>query len=197
MDRGMASRRPATAAGDFVGMIHDADVDLPAAYHRTLILRVTLEAQVHVALDKHLGIHRTMRNMTGDAALTHGIVLVHTRPGLLTMTSRAGFVQSRHRQPGACGFHDVRAMRVMALHAVQFSLQDWMMMWQAQLSVGLEMTGQARGGVIAGIDDELPPPAATGNMPAAWSMTRFAPGLAFHCGVTHMHPGMGARRKTA
>ena len=138
-----------------------------------------------------------MRNMTGCAALAHGIVLIDARPRLFTMTARARLVQTRHREAGSRRLHDIRAMRIVALHAAQFPFQHRMTLWQPEFGVRLEMTGEARRGFLAGIDDEPPAPATACDVFAARPVTRLTASLAFHCRIAHMHARMSAGWKAA
>ena len=60
-------------------------------------------------------------------------------PGLVAMALRATFVLPRHGQP-ARRFHDVAAVRIMALHAVHVPFDNRMMLRQIKFGVDVEMT---------------------------------------------------------
>ena len=100
--------------------------------------------------------------MADRAAFAHGRVFKNERPGLFPMALGARFIQPRHGQ-SARRFHDVQAVRVVALDTVHLSLKHW-------------------------IDDELVQPAraAQGDVLAARSVAGFASGLAGHRAVFQM-----------
>lgn len=147
-----------------------ADVNLS---RRALRLRVTFEAKIVVALHQHFRVHRPVRLVTGYATVAHRLVLEHVRLRLLAMALCAGLVQTRHGQP-ACRFHDVKAMRVVALHAIHVALGDGVMMRQVELRVCLQVARVAGGRVTAGIDDESATAATDLNMPASRAMACLA-----------------------
>src|SRR2546421_13088046 len=93
-------------------------------------------------------------------------MFINKRLGLLAMTRRARFIQARHRQP-APGFLNVHPMRVMALHAIHFSLDDRMMLRKIELGVRLQMATETGARIFSRIDDESPAPASHSDMRAA------------------------------
>jgi hypothetical protein len=104
-------------------------------------------------------------------------------------------VEPRHGQ-AAGGFENIGPVWVVALHAIHLAFDDGMMLRQAEFRVRFQVAVKASRGVRAGIDDELPTPAARGDVFAARAMTGFAAGL-FHHGSPEIHARMGTRWKDA
>ena len=71
VDRFVAAGRPARALLEASGVIAIADEDFPVG---GLLLEVTLEAEIGVALDEQLLVDRAVRRMAGDAALADRFV---------------------------------------------------------------------------------------------------------------------------
>jgi hypothetical protein len=82
-------------------------------------------------------------------------------------------VQARHGE-AAGGFHDVRAVWVVALDAVHPAFEDGMMLRQIEFGVGFQMTVETSGWVFAGIDDEFSPSTTGFDVFAARAVTGFA-----------------------
>jgi len=179
----MATRRPTGAVTKQSAVVDIANVK-PGCGRRSLRLRVALEAQVGIALDEHFGINRTVRVVANGATFAERGVFKNEGAGLFAMTLSAGFVLTRHGEP-ARGLHDVHAVRIVALDAIHFTLNDGMMLWQMKFSLSLLMALKTRFGVLAGIDDEFFEAAASGHgdMLAAWSMAGFTAARAGHFGV--------------
>ena len=120
------------------------------------------------------------------------------RTGLLAMTLRAGFIQPRHGQ-SARRFHDVHAVRIVALDAIHFSLQHRMMLRKMKFRLHFQMALQTRLRVFAGIDDEFFKAAATahGDVFAGRAVAGFASELAGHLAVFQMQPRVRAGGKGA
>ncbi len=57
MHRGVTSGRPTSAHPDEAGVIDIADIDLAARHVRALDLRVTTEAEVHIALGEQFRVN--------------------------------------------------------------------------------------------------------------------------------------------
>lgn len=177
----VAAGTPTGAVTEISRMVFLPDKNLP---RRPLHLRVTFQAKIIVALDEHLGVDRTVGAVTHGASLAQRLVLEHKRLRLVTMTIRTCLVQTPQTQ-AAGGFHHVRAVRVMALHAIHLPLEHGMMLWQAEFGVGVEMAIEARGRVPAGIENKLPAPAADFGMFATGAVTSF----------TAAWPNLGHRRE--
>lgn len=154
-------------------MVRLADVNISGSHQRILNLRVAFQAEVHVAFHQHLGVDRTVRRMTNGATLAQSLMFIDNGLGLFTVALGTVFIEPCHRQT-AVGFHDVRAMWVVALNAVHLILNHRMMLWQVELCMDLQMTIEACRRILARIDNEFPPSAADSNMFA----TRSVAGLA-------------------
>ena len=162
----------------------------------TLCLRVAFQAQVCVALHQQLGVDRAVRRMTDGAALAQSFVLEHKRPRLLAMALSAILVQPRHRQSTA-RFHDVAAVRVVALHAIHPVFQDRMMLGKVEFRVHFKVALKTGRRVFAGIDDEFAAPAPDAHMFAPGPVARFAAGHRRPFQIVLVKAGVGARRKDA
>src|SRR5262245_35515404 len=134
--------------------------------------------------------------MTNRATLAEGLVFVDERSRLFTMAGRTGLVEARHGE-AACGFHNIHAVRVVALHAMEAAFEDRMTLGQAEIRMDLEVASETGGGIFSRIDNELSTPAARGDMFAARPMTRFATGGVRHFCPIVMNAGMGTERKGA
>jgi hypothetical protein len=110
-----------------------------------------------------------MRLVARRAAFAQSFVLKDETAGLLAMATRALFVQSRHGQ-AARRFHDIAAMRIVALHAVHLPFANGMMLGQVEVSVNFEMTCEARLRIPARVDDEFAS-ATRGDVFAAGTVT--------------------------
>lgn len=167
-------------------MIFVADQDLSRANERALRLRVALEAKIVVALDQHLAVDRAVGAVTNGAAFAHRFVLEDERLDLIAMTLCAGLVESRHGEATG-GFHDVCAVRVVALDATHFAFEDGMMLREAELGVRLDVAIQTARRVLARIENKFSPATAAGDVQTAGAVTSFAAARA-HFGVGHeMH----------
>lgn len=179
MNGRMAAGGPAGAEAQEAGVINVADVETRANNGWTLRLRVTFQAQVHVALNQHFRIDGAVRAVADGATFPHRRVLEDEGPGLFAVALAAVFILARHRQ-AARWFHDVHAVRVMALNAVHFALDDRVMLGEMKFSLGFLMAPKAGFGIFAGIDDEFFQSTTSRhlNMFAARAMAGFAAGLA-------------------
>ena len=102
----------------------------------TLVLRMTPEAKVWVALGEHFAVDRPVRIMAGRATLPQGFVFKNDRARLLAVALRAAFVAARHRQ-AAGGLEDVSAVGIMALHTVHAALNHRMAIGKFEFRVRL------------------------------------------------------------
>src|SRR5690348_13504692 len=119
----MAPSRPARAVAQEGAVIDVANVKAGGACARTLSLRVAFEAQVRIALNKHLGVDGTVRVMADGAAFPERGMLENERTRLFPVTLRAILVFPRHGQT-ARGLHDIHPVRIVALHAAHFAFND-------------------------------------------------------------------------
>ncbi len=129
--------------------------------------------------------------MANDAPFAHRFVFVNKRAGLLAMTFGAGFIQARHGQ-AAFGFEDVATVRIVALHAVHFILDDRMVMGKFEFGMLFDMTLETGGRFPTGVDGEFAAAAAGFDMPAAGAMTGFATGSTGKFFLIEMDAGMNA-----
>jgi hypothetical protein len=194
MDGRVATSRPATSHLEQSCMIDFADEKLAARHTRALHLSVAAEAKVGVALGEQFAVHRTMRIVADRAALAQGLVLEDERLGLFPMTLRAGFIAPRHGQ-AARGFEDVRAVRVVALHAIHAPLDDGMMVGQGEFGVYFEVALKTGGGIFAGIEDEAATTAADLDVAAARAVAGFTAALAGHRRGLHVDSRVRAGRE--
>jgi len=176
MHRRMAPGRPTVAHADVARVVDVPDVNLPSGDALTRQLRVTPQAKIDVWLGQQLRIDRTMRVMACRAALAKGRVFENEGARLLAVALRAVFIQTRDGQSGG-GLHDVAAVRVMALNAIHPLFRDRMMLRQPELDFRRTMTLEAGRRILAGVDNKLPTPAASGDMETAGAMASFAAGL--------------------
>src|SRR3954471_8358979 len=100
------------------------------------------QTKIWIGLHQHLAIDGTVRLMTGSAALAQSLVLEDNTFRLLPMTAGALLIEPRHGETTGW-FHNVDAMRVMALHAVHLAFADGMVLRQVELGMHFEMTGEA------------------------------------------------------
>jgi hypothetical protein len=96
-------------------------------------------------------------------------MLKHKRAREIPVTLTAILILPRHGQT-ACPLENVRAVRIMALHAVHASFDDRVMLRQVELSASLEVALQACARIFSRIDDELSHAAATLDMLASGAM---------------------------
>jgi hypothetical protein len=148
------------------------------------------QAEIIVALDKHLFINRTVRLMADDTAFAHGRVLEDKRTGLLLMALRASPVFAGERD-FARGFHYIHAVWVVALDAVHPALDDRVMLREVELGLGFKMALEAGSGIAARIDYKLIVTAPGGDMQAAGAMTGLATLLARESSLVEMQARVG------
>ena len=171
MHRRVTPRAPATAKTKSIRVFYTADEDAtPVIRIAALLLRVTLEAEIIVAFDEHLGIHRAVRIVTNRAAFPQRLMLEHKRFRLLAMTLRAGLIQPRHAE-SARGLANVAAMGIVALDAIHLSFNDGVMLRQVEFSVLFGVAIETRGRILARIENKFPAPAAELDVFAAGAVT--------------------------
>lgn len=111
------------------------------------------------------------------------------------MTFSALLIHARHRQ-SAAGLHNLVAMRIVALHAIHSAFDHWMMLWQVEKRVHIEMALKTGSRVFAWIDDETSLATAHRYMFAGRSMTRFATGDVSEPKVVLVQFAVGAGRES-
>jgi hypothetical protein len=137
------------------------------------------EAKIGITGDEHFQVDRAMRTVAGGATLTQRVVLEDKWPGLVSMAWGATLIAPRHGQP-AGGFHDVRAVRVVALDAVHAAFPDRVVLGEVELSLHVQVALKTSGRILAGIDDEslAAAQAGRGDVFAGGAVAGFAPALA-------------------
>src|SRR6185436_14415691 len=140
-------------------------------------LGVALEAEIEVALDEQFRVNGTVRGVATRAAFPERAVFVNLGLGLLAMAFGARFVHPRHAEAQAGRFENVTAVRVMTLDAVHPAFGHGMVLGEIELGVRLEVAIVAGLGILAGIDDELAPATARGDVFAAGPVTGFTAGV--------------------
>jgi hypothetical protein len=155
----------------FVGVVFCANEDLAGSQTSPRRLRVALEAEIIVPIQKHFRIDGTVRFMANGTTFPHPFVLEDVHFRLFAMTLRTGFVPARHGK-AACRLHDVHPMRIVALRAIHLPLKQRMMLRQIKLHVRFQMARKARAWIFSGIYNELSP-AARRDVTASRSVARF------------------------
>jgi len=178
-------------------MIPAANVNV-AFFSRSRYLGMTAEAEIGIGLGEQLGIDGAVGAVTDGATFTKGGMFVNERTCLFAMAIGAHFILARHGE-AAGGFHDVHAVRIMALDAVHFAFEHRMMLGIVKFRLDFQVALQASLGVLAGIDDEFfkPALAAHRNMFAAGAVAGFATVLAGHGAIIQMQARVGAGGKHA
>jgi hypothetical protein len=148
------------------------------------------EAKILVPNGQQLRVYRAMRRVANGAAFAQCGMFKYKRSGLFPMALCARFVQTRHCQ-SSCRFHDVQAVRIVALRAVHLPFENRVMLREMELGVNIQMALKTRLGILSGIDDELFPSCpANGDMFTPWPVTRFASARARHCPIVTVKSGM-------
>ena len=191
MNRRVATRRPACSLSHERRVIGHADENRAVAFVDSLILGMATQAKIRVIAGKHLPVDRAMRIVAGGTPFAHCFMLENHGARLLTMTFGAALVLPRHRELPR-RFHDVAAVRIVALHAIHFAFDDRVMLRKTEFRAGFEMTLKTGSRVFAGIEDQFS--RADLNMEAGWAVARFAAGLPYHR-TFKMNPRVWAGRK--
>jgi hypothetical protein len=189
MHRGVAARAPATPLLQQHGVRDVADKNLAARL--VLNLGVAFEAKIRIALQEQLAVNRTMRVMADGATLAQRFVFEHKRPGLLTVTLRARFIEARHGKASR-RLENVASVRIVALHAIHPAFDDWMMLRQIELGLSFQMALETDAWIFAWVDDEFAAPAPRFDVLAARTVAGFAPGLPSQLSLFEMHAGVRA-----
>ena len=159
---------------------------------------MALEAKVGVALDEHLGVDGTVGIVADGATFAECCVFEDEGPGLFAMALRAVFVDARHGQ-AARRFHDIHAVRVVALDTAHFSFNDRVMLRKVEFRASFLVALKARFGVFPGINNKffLTTTAGRGDVLAAGAVTGFTAGLAGHFGIIDAQTCVRAGGKNA
>src|SRR6185295_3351296 len=121
VNRFVATGRPTGALLQTSGVIAIADEDFAVG---PLLLEMTFEAEVRVALDQHLLVDRAVRRMAGHAAFADRFMFKHKRAALRGVTLEARSVRAQHgdaaapyflRHARSAAFHGVTLVGVMAI----------------------------------------------------------------------------------
>ena len=147
---GVTTRAETSALLQERRVIEVADEYLPRRMGQS-DLRVAFQAQIVVALGQHLRVDRAMHVVAGGAALSHGFMLEHVRPGLLAMALRAVLVHAT--DPHLLRQENVFAVRIVAGRAAHPPFLHRMMELEAELGILVEVTLETGFGTLAGIDD--------------------------------------------
>jgi len=192
----VARRSPTRPLADETGVIFFPDEELASRDAGTHHLRVTTQTHIRIGLREHFLIDGPVRCVTGRAAFAQGRVFEDDALRLLAMTRGALLVQSRHRET-ARWFHNVEAVRVMALDAIHFAFAHGMVLREVELRVNFEMTREASLRVLSGIDDELSFLVSRRDVFAAGAVARFAAGTARHFRGLDVQTRVWTRREDA
>jgi hypothetical protein len=172
MHRRVASGAPTPTLTQPGSVRHIADIDFARC---SLHLRMAFQAEVRIALDQQLSVHRAMRIVTYRAPLPQRFVLKNKWPRLLAMTLRAILVRARHghsRLGGSRrGFENVGPVRIVALHAIHVSLYYWMMLGHSEFCFRLQVALKTRRRIPSRIHNKFAAPAAHFDMLAPGPMT--------------------------
>ena len=185
----MATRGPAGADSEKRRVRNAADENLAGG---ALRLRVTAQAKIRIALDEHFAVDRAVRIVAGRAAFAQRLVLEGKGPRLVAMTLRAALVDAGQRE-SARRFHDIHPVRIVTLHAIHFALDHRVMLRQVEFRLDFHMALEARGRVLARVDDEFV--RRVFNVFAARPVAGFTTGLVASGGFLKMRPGMRAGGK--
>ncbi|MDB6032516.1 MAG: hypothetical protein JWM16_2854 [Verrucomicrobiales bacterium] len=193
MNGRMATGAPASAQPQMGGVVFLSDKNMASTEpgSGSLILRVAFQAEVIVALHKHLGVDGAMGRMANRAAFAQRLMLVNERPALLAMALAASLVLARHGQPVG-RLHDIHPMGIVALHTIHFAFRQRVMLWQIELGMRFHVATETSRRIFPRIHNEPPPPSSGLHMPAARSVTGFATRHLGHVGTFKMQPGMRA-----
>ena len=167
-------------------------------------LGMALETKIVVTLDKHLVRNRAVGLMTDGAAFAQGFMFVDDHARLFAMALCASFIEPsqaglRTRAKGCVmrSFEDIRAVWIVALHAIHPGFQDRMMVGQSELGLHVDMTIQASRWFPSRIDNELAATTAALHVQAPRPMTRLAAHGLGAWRTLQMESGMRTGRKDA
>ena len=164
MDGRVTPRRPTGAAAQVTPrrVVDRSENHVAGRDTQALHLRVAFQAEIAVAFYEHLSVDGSVRDMAYRAPFTHRVVLVNMGQGLFVMASGARLIETRHGKSGSRRLHNIEAVWIVALHAIQLALEHGMALRQTQLGMDLQVAGKAGLRVLARIENE-PPASATGG----------------------------------
>jgi hypothetical protein len=153
VDGHVAARGPARAHAEKGGVVGVADVKVAAGNCRALDLGVAAQAKIGIAFDEQFLVDGPVRIVADDATFTQCVVPEDKWPCLISMALGATLILPRHSQPSG-RFHDVQAVRIVALGAIHAALQDLVVLGKVELSLNFQVALKTRRRVLARIDDE-------------------------------------------
>src|SRR5262249_37567541 len=160
-----------------------------------LHLGMAFQAKVGIAFYQQFPINRAVRIMAYGASFPHRFMFEYKRTRLFAMALGAVFVESGHSQ-AARRLENIRAVWVVALHAIHAPFGHRMMLRQLELGMRLQMTLKTSGRFLSRVDDELSTSTTRFNVFASGPVARFAPRLACHSRpALNMHSRVGAGRE--
>jgi hypothetical protein len=148
VDALVAASGPASAAWQEASMIAATDLQDPTG---GLGLDVALQTESRVALSKHLLIGRTVRTVTGCAALAGCLVLEDPRTGLLGVALNTGLVHAGELRAAALGSGST--MRIVAICAAHLAAKHGVSIGKIEGGLHIKVTVHAALGVLAHVDD--------------------------------------------
>lgn len=132
-------------------------------------LRMAAQTEIRVRLREELAIDGAVRCMASGATFTQCLVFEDKAPRLIAMALGALLVFARHAQ-SASRFHDVKAMRVVALHAIHVAFNHRMVLRQFELGMHFHVATETGLRIASGVNDELAASATRSNVLAAGAM---------------------------
>ena len=150
MHRFVTTRRPTGAPRQKRRVVLATDINSPVNF---LLLKVTLQTKIGIALLEHLGVDRAMHGVAGRAAFAHRFMLKHERPAMrrVTLSARVVFAQQRR----AASFDRWPVVRIVTIAATDFSLQHLVMIGKTKLTAFIEVALETGFGRFARVDDGL------------------------------------------
>jgi hypothetical protein len=189
----MASCAPARSPPDEAAVIEFSDRERS----RTILelhLGVAPKAEVVVTLVQQLGADRSVRRVADGATFPHRFVLKYEWPALVSVASRARFIQLRHGQARR-RFEYIAPVGIVALDAIHPPFNDRVVVRQVQLGVNLQVTLEADRRVPPRVNDKSTPPTTRSGVFAARPMAGFASGLAGPLQIVFVKTRVRAGRK--
>jgi hypothetical protein len=150
-------------------MVTTANHQLPWS----LLLEMAANAQIMISLGQHFCVHRAVGIVAGRAALPDGFMFEDERAALGQVTFAAGFLF--RGEPGS-SMDGVALVRIVAVAATDFPLDDRMMGGELKFASLVQVTLKAGFRTPARIDDRVAGAAAFG-VDAARPVARLAPDL--------------------
>ena len=129
-------------------MVHPADDELT----RSLLLEMTLNTEIVVSLRQHFGIHRPMWIVANGATLPDGFMFEHEGSALRDVTFTAGIPFGGEQ----CATMDrISFVRIVAITATDFPLDDRMMRRQVKLAAFIKMALETSLRILSRVDDGI------------------------------------------